>query len=396
MESINKITCPNCGHQFNTEQALAHEVEHKLRNEFNQKFKGLSAQKEQEMQQKLAEALKLQSEKQKNIELELKKRVQEEFETQLKNSQEELEKKRKEVFELKNKELELLKKEQFLKEQQQTLELETQKKLIEERSKIEEAARKKAEEQMQLSFKEKELKLEQLKEQIEVMKKKAEQGSMQAQGEVQELILEEMLKANFPFDLISEVAKGVKGADVIQTVRNMVGKTCGSIIYESKRTKAFSNEWIEKLKSDLRTQKADIAIIVTETMPKEMEKFGQRDGIWICTFTEVQGVASVLRESLIRIFEVKSAQENKGDKMQMLYDFLTGNEFKQHMEAIVEGFSSMQNGLEKEKIQMQKIWNEREQQIKKVLLNTSGMWGSIKGIAGSSISEIKLLELGES
>jgi hypothetical protein len=110
----------------------------------------------------------------------------------------------------------------------------------------------------------------------------------------------------------------------------------------------------------------------------------------------VQGVASVLRESLIRIFEVKSAQENKGDKMQMLYDFLTGNEFKQHMEAIVEGFSSMQNGLEKEKIQMQKIWNEREQQIKKVLLNTSGMWGSIKGIAGSSISEIKLLELGES
>ncbi|HWZ21491.1 MAG TPA: DUF2130 domain-containing protein, partial [Cytophagaceae bacterium] len=192
---------------------------------------------------------------------------------------------------------------------------------------------------------------------------------------------------------IGEVGKGVKGADVIHTIRNSTGKESGTIIYESKRTKNFSNDWIDKLKTDLRGQKADIAVIVTEAMPKDMDRFGQKDGIWICTFSEFKGVAAVLRESLIRISDIKFSQENKGDKMQMLYDFLTGNEFKQHIEAIVEGFSSMKNSLSKERLAMERIWSERDKQLDKVLMNMSGMYGSIKGIAGNAVAEVKLLNV---
>ncbi len=394
-EILNQITCPNCGHHFNAEQALSVQVETRLRNEYNQKFKGLAAQKDQELSQKLSEELKKQAENQKKLEVELKEKVKLDFETQLKNSSEELDAKRKEVFTLKNREIELLKKEQQLVEQNQIFELDLQKKLIEERKLIEETAKQKAEADALFKLKEKDMKLEQLMDQLEIMKKKAEQGSMQLQGEVQEVALEELLTSTFPFDTISEVGKGVKGADIIQTIHNKVGQECGTIIYESKRTKAFSSDWIDKLKADLRSQKSDIAVIVTETMPREMDKFGQKDGIWICTYEEVKGVAAVLRESLIRIHEIKSSQDNKGDKMQHLYDFLTGNEFRHHIESIVEGFSSMQSALQKERLAMERMWSEREKQLSKVLLNMSGMYGSIKGIAGNAIGEVKLLSLDE-
>jgi hypothetical protein len=231
-----------------------------------------------------------------------------------------------------------------------------------------------------------------MKDQIEIMKRKAEQGSMQLQGEAQELVLEELLKVSFPFDLIEEVGKGVKGADVIHTVRNNSGKECGRIVYESKRTKAFSDGWIDKIKNDLRGQNADLAVIVTETMPKDLPRFGVKDGVWICTFQEIHSLAIILRDSLLKIHAVRISQENKGDKMSMLYDYLTGREFKQQVEAIVEGFTSMREGLEKEKLVAHKLWKEREKQIEKVMLNTVDMYGSVRGIAGSAVGEIKQLE----
>jgi len=394
-ENANQITCPKCGERFNAEQALSLQVETRLRTEFNQKFKGLSAQKEMELSQRLAEEMKKQAEQQKKLEIDLREKVKLDFEAQLKNSNEELEAKRKEVYALKGRELELLKVEQQLLEQKQSFELDLQKKLMEERKVIEENAKQKAEADSLFKLREKDMKMAQLMEQIEVMKKKAEQGSMQLQGEVQELALEELLQSTFPFDIISEVGKGVKGADIIQAVHNKLGQECGSIIYESKRTKAFSNEWIDKLKSDLRSQKSDIAVIVTGTMPREMDKFGQKDGIWICSYEEVKGVAAVLRESLIRIHEIKASQDNKGDKMQFLYDFLTGNEFRHHIESIVEGFSCMQTSLQKERLAMERMWSEREKQLNKVLVNMSGMYGSIKGIAGNAVAEVKLLSLDE-
>lgn len=394
MSLENKITCPSCGHQFEAEQA----IEQKIRSQFNLKWKEEVAKRNREQEEKFAhyklEIEKNTIEQQRKIELLAKEKAKAEVDLELKASKDELEFKNKQVIELRNKEIEFLKKEREFAELRQQYDIEFQKKLIETQRSIEEAAKRKADEENQLAIKQRDMQLEAMKQQIEVMKKKSEQGSMQLQGEVQEIALEELLKSSFPFDVIEEVGKGAKGADVTQTIRNQSGLLCGSIIYESKRTKNFQNEWIDKLKTDLRNQKSDIAVIVTETMPKDMERFGMKDGIWICTFAEAKSMATVLRESLIRISEVKTSQENKGDKMQYLYDFLTGNEFKQHIESIVEGFSAMQDGLLKEKIGMQKIWNEREKQIEKVLINMSGMYGSIRGIAGNVLPEVKILELG--
>jgi len=245
------------------------------------------------------------------------------------------------------------------------------------------------EEQTALKIKELEKKLEDQKDLAEVMRRKAEQGSMQLQGEVQELAIEETLRILFPFDLITEVPKGVKGADAIHTVRNHIGNDCGTILYESKRTKAFSNEWINKLKVDAVTAKADVCIIITEAMPDGFEKIGQREGVWICSFNDFKGLVLVLRESLLKINDAYASQTNKGEKMQMLYDYLTSNEFKLQLGSIVEGFSDLQDSYNQEKRAMERIWKQREKQLERVLLNTNHFIGSIKGIAGSSIPGLK-------
>jgi hypothetical protein len=226
------------------------------------------------------------------------------------------------------------------------------------------------------------------------MKRKAEQGSMQLQGEVQELLLEELLRDHFPYDAINEVGKGIEGADCILTVRNHLGNECGKIIFESKRTKNFSNSWVEKLKNDMRNTQSDVAILVTQAYPKDMSCFGEKDGVWICSFAEVIALTTALRHTIMRVADTKLAEENKGDKMHLLYNYLTGTEFRQQIETIVEGFLSLRNSITKERIQMEKIWKEREKQLEKVLISTAGLYGSVKGIAGASIGNIPLLEDG--
>jgi hypothetical protein len=216
---------------------------------------------------------------------------------------------------------------------------------------------------------------------------------MQLQGEVQELVLEEELARMYPLDEIVEVPKGHKGADVIHTVKNELGQKCGTIIIESKRTKHFGGDWIEKLKGDQRELGGNIPLLITETMPKEMDRFGQMKGVWVCHFGDWKSVIHVLREMLIKMHSVKSSQTNKGDKMEILYDYLTGPEFKGQLQAIVEGFIQMQEDLNKERRAMEKIWKTREKQIDKVLLNTTQMYGSIRGIAGNAIGTIQQLEL---
>jgi hypothetical protein len=203
-----------------------------------------------------------------------------------------------------------------------------------------------------------------------------------------------MLKTTFPFDEISEVGKGVRGADCIQTVRNNFGQECGKIIYESKRTNAFAAEWIEKLKTDMRNLGADIAVIVTKAMPKEMDSFGMKDGVWICSFNEVKALAAVLREGVVRVFNASKSQENKGDKMHLLYDYLTSTEFSEQWKAIREGFMSMKLSIQKERDAMEKLWKAREKQLEKVLLNAAHIRGSIEGISGTDV-DLNLLESGE-
>jgi hypothetical protein len=271
-----------------------------------------------------------------------------------------------------------------------------EKELIERQKEIEDKGRAKERESFQLEKIQLLKQIEDNKKLAEEMKRKAEQGSMQMQGEVQELALEDLLARTYPFDRITEVPKGVRGADSIQTVINASQQECGAIVYESKRTKSFANDWISKLKQDQVTCKADIAVLVTETLPGDMERFGEKDGVWICGFHEVKSLSFVLREMLIKTNSVKMAQVNKGDKMELLYHYLTSNEFVQNIKRIVENYDEMINQLNAEKKAMQKIWAIREKQIWVVQENVSALFGSIKGIAGNSLETSGILELPDS
>ncbi|MBC7510602.1 MAG: DUF2130 domain-containing protein [Ferruginibacter sp.] len=416
----NNIKCPNCGHVFDVENVLAADIEQKYQQQYKDKLnqslskveedkKQLATDQQQFEEKKKKEneifAQKLQQEKLKletEIQEQLRKSISADYENKLRllqNSNNDNEEKLKES---RKKELEFLQKEVQLKNKEAELEITLQKKLREERTTLTEQIRYQENEKNslkerdhQLLVKELTMQLDDQKKLADEMKRKAEQSSMQRQGEVQELLLESILKESFPFDIIEEVGKGVEGADCIQVVRNSSGTTCGKIIYESKRTKTWSNGWIDKLKADMRSQGADVAILVTQSFPKDMERFGEKDGIWICNFTEVNSVAHLLRKGIVKVYDIQRSEENKGDKMQLLYNYLTGNEFKGQVEAIVEGFMAMKQSIMKERIQMEKMWKEREKQLEKVLISTSGMYGSVKGIAGASIGNIPLLDGGD-
>jgi len=405
MSNNSTIKCPNCQHEFPIGNALAQEIETDIKarylKRFNEDKQKLDAEKIQLAKE--SEALKLQSENQERVladrlrlarlqlEEEATKKAAADLQIQMNLLKKDLEEKSIQLRDTKKKELEILQKEAKMLEREENLRHELEKQMIERQKEIEDRARKMEGERFDMKVKELEKKLADQVELAETMRRKAEQGSMQLQGEVLELALEELLRTNFPYDSIEEVAKGVKGADCTQTVRNTQAQVCGKIIYESKRTKTFTNEWIEKLKTDMRAQQADIAVIVSEVLPRDMEAFGFRDGVWICRFSEVRALAYLLRDSLIRIHSAVASQENKGDKMQMLYNYLTANEFRQNIEAVVEGFLSLKDSITREKIQMEKIWKEREKQLEKVLLNTTQFYGSIKGIAGNAVGDLKML-----
>lgn len=391
----NEIKCPSCGHSFEPNEAIRDEVQKEL------KLKLLDWQKKKDEEY----VKKLELEKgniKKDMEDHVRKNIAADFENKLKLLQSANSDNEEKLKEARKKELEYLQKEQQLNNKEAELEITIQKKLQEERTVLSEQIQKQEQEkssikdtQFQLKLRELEKQLDEQKKLAEEMRRKAEQSSMQRQGEVQELLLEEILKENFPFDLIEEVGKGVEGADCIQIVRNHSGRECGKIIYESKRTKAWQNNWIDKLKTDMRSRGADIAILVTQTFPKDMERFGEKDGVWICNFAEAASVAALIRNGIIKVYEIQRSEENKGDKMQLLYNYLTGVEFRGQVEAIAEGFLAMKNSITRERMQMEKMWKEREKQLEKVLISTSALYGSVKGIAGASVGDIPLLDGGD-
>ena len=386
------VTCPKCQHTFEPTDSIREEVEKELRG----KMTDWQKKKEEETAQLLADQkLKIQTE----LGDQLKKTLADEYEHKLKMMQESESNMSKQVKEFQHKELEFLKQVQAIQSKEAELELELQRKLLAERENIkaqivkEEVERGALKDQEHLlKVKELEKKLEDQQKLADEMRRKSEQGSMQMQGEVQELLLEELLKTSFPFDQIIEVGKGVRGADCIQIVRNNLGQEAGKIIYESKRTTAFTQEWIEKLKADMRSQGADIAIIVTQAFPKDMDRFGEKDGVYICSFQEAKSVALLLRNALLKIFDAKKSQINKGDKMSFLYDYLTGSEFNEQWKAVGEGFRQMRQSIQRERDAMEKLWKSREKQLEKVLLNAMHIKGSIEGIAGADSIHLDLLE----
>lgn len=407
---LTEIKCPNCGHQFEPNESIREEVQKELRDkmkEWQKKKDEEFARKEKELSEQIAItekdfAKKLQDEKtalQQQLEETLRKSISSDYENRLKLLAESNKDNEEKLKAARQKELAFLKKEQELLSKEQELDIRLQKMLLQERAQLTETIRKEElernavkETEFQMRVKELEEKLEQQKKLAEEMRRKAEQGSMQLQGEAQELKLEELLKASFPFDSVTEVAKGVRGADCILVVRNSFGQECGKIIFESKRTVNFSNDWIEKLKADMRSQGADTAVLVTQAMPKEMTGFGERDGVWVCTFSEVKAIVTIIRDAIIKIYNAAQSQQNKGDKMQLLYSYLTSNEFGEQWKAIREGFMSMKLSIQKERDAMEKLWKSREKQLEKVLLNAAHIKGSIEGIAGQTAIDFSLTD----
>ncbi len=385
------IKCPNCGHQFEPNEAIREEVEKELRS----KAADWQKKKNDEFQLKLEEEKK---KIQQFLEENIRKNISADFENKLKLAEQNNKDNEEKLKLARAKELEFLKKENELKAKEEELELSIQKKLNEERSKLsveirqlEEQKNAAKETDYQLKVKDLEEKLESQKKLAEEMRRKAEQGSMQSQGESQELLLEELLRTTFPFDVISEVGKGVRGADCIQTVRNNLGQECGKIIFESKRTKDFANDWIEKIKADMRSQGAEVAVIVTQALPKDFDRFGEKEGVWICSFAEVKPVVQMLRNGIIKLSTALKSQDNKGDKMHLLYDYLTSREFAEQWQAIREGFMSMRNSIQKERDAMERLWKAREKQLDKVVLSAAHVRGSIEGISGTDV-DLNLIE----
>lgn len=405
MSNTISVVCPNCSHQFpvDIDKAIAGNVEATLKAQMERDFKERA--------------------------LSYKKKLEEENERRLALYKKDIEDKEKRIQNLAKTEIELQELQNRLANIKEEAELEARKKLAEREAQIKADAERLAEEKAKLIFAERESQLkvelqklelekikaaqeaaervryeEQLKQKelqekldkqvklAEEMKRKAEQGSMQAQGEILELELERMLRDMYPFDEITEVKKGQKGADILQIVRTNHGVECGKIYYEVKRTKAFEEKWIKKLKEDNLQTKADILVIATEAMPEGENRYCIMDGVWICSFTEVKGLSLALRYGLIQMNDLKIVQSGKETKMEQLYSYLTGNEFKSQFEAIINGFRELQIGYEDEKMKMQKIWKQREKQLERIIGSAVGFYGSLKGIAGSSVPDIKLLE----
>jgi len=412
------IQCPNCGAEIDVNEVLYHQLESKLKNEHIAEKKKLEAELETKRKEYKAhfDALKTQEEALKDQQEKFEEQIRESVSIQLKAERQKLsDTLKKQILEEQSESMALLHKE-LSEKSEQVKELNRSKAQIEQLKRAiteaEEVAKLKAEqmmserlkeekekihklvdEQNELKLKEKDKQLEDQKKLIEEMKRKAEQGSMQMQGEVQELAIEAWLSAQFPFDTISEVKKGAFGADCLQIVHTREAQNCGIICYESKNTKAWSQEWIKKFKSDMVNAKADIGVLVTSVYPKEMDRMGFVEGVWVCNLEEFKGSVSLLRQSLIATYQATKRDENRTDKMSLLYGYLTSNEFNLQLNSIVHGFMNMQEELEKEKRSLMASWKRRQKLIDGVLANTTEMYGSLQGIAGSAIVHIEALEL---
>ena len=290
-------------------------------------------------------------------------------------------------------EAEMLKKQRELDDKLREADLSVQRQVGEALESVRAKARQEAEEGLSLKVKEKETQIASMQQKIEELKKKAEQGSQQLQGEAQELMLEDALRARFPFDSIEPVGKGEFGGDVLQRVTNPSGQVCGTILWETKRTKVWSDGWLTKLKGDQRAAKADLALIVSHALPKDVHSFDLVDGVWVTGPHCLIPVATSLRESLILMAGVKAAGEGQQTKSALMYEYLTGPRFRHRIEAVVEQFSEMQSDLASERKATMKRWAKREQQLHLVLDSTAGLYGDLQGIAGRSMIEIEALDV---
>lgn len=387
------IKCPNCGRSIPLDKAFTHEVEEKLKKQFEADKEKREKEYQKQLgikERELKETLEKEREK---LERAAKKKAEVSISQEMEELRKEVEKKSDEIKKARKLEIEFLKKQKELEEREESLNLTLERTLARERKKIRDDAAEQVREETRLKDREKDEQLKALRKQIEDLKQRSEQGSVQSQGEALELELEDALRSAFPSDSIEPVSKGKTGADIVQKVKDASGRICGAIIWETKRTKNWSEKWIEKLKTDQRDEKADIAVLTSTALPNEINRFGQYNGIWVSDFDSAINLAAALRKVLIEVAHVRSSSEGKTEKIELLYKYFAGTEFKQRVEGMVEAFVQLQDDLESEKRAMHKLWSQREKQIQKIVMNTAGMYGDLQGIIGRSLPEIKLLEM---
>ena len=398
--SDQTITCPECGSEIPLSDALTEKMRHQLEGELGKKFK----EKEKELEEKA----KLLEENQKNMDAQVAKKLEaekvkmwekaqkkatEKLDVELKDLKKANEEKNEQLDKMREEQLELRKEKRAIEEEKKNMKLEIEKKLDEERKTIAEQAKKDASEEMRLKMAEKDKQMEQLRKSLADAKRKSEQGSMQIQGDVQEDDLKMMLQNNFSMDVIEDVPTGIKGADLVQTVNTSFGHKAGIILWESKNTKAWSDDWIKKLKGDQALVKADVCVLVSQTLPDGVKDFKFQGGVWVCSYQSALSLVTALRLHLTQLSQVKQSLVGKDEKMELLYNYLSGSEFKNRIENIVSAFTSMQTDLDTEKRSMERIWKKRGKEIERVIMSTSGMYGDLQGIVGASLPAIKSLEL---
>lgn len=411
------IICPNCKTEIKLTESLAAPLIQATRKQFEEKLNQKDAevaQREAELRlkenqvadakrqldQQVAEqvASKLQQERTQIIAEESRKAKQasateiEAKARELADLQEVLKARDEKLAEAQKAQAELIKKQRELDDAKRELELTVEKRVQDSLSEVRNQAKLQAEEEQKFKVMEKEQTIAAMQKQIEDLKRRAEQGSQQLQGEVQELELENLLRVKFPFDTIEPVGKGEFGGDVVQRVFSQQGQASGTILWESKRTKNWSDAWLTKLREDQRTAKAEIAVIVSQALPKDVDSFDSVDGVWVTHPKALIPVAAILRQTLLQVSMARQSSEGQQTKTEMVYQYLTGPRFKQRVEAIVEAFSSMQEDLDRERKAIMKQWAKREEQIERVMNATVGMYGDLQGIAGKSLQEIEGLE----
>jgi hypothetical protein len=391
--SQQAINCPSCGTKIEITEVLSHEIEEKLREQYagdlkkkeSTFLKELEA-REQEFREKLL------SERRK-IEEKIQKQAAESYSLEITDLKNQLDERSKKLEVARKQEAELLIKKRELEDAKSSLELEMARRLDQERGKIKEEVSSKLDEEHRLKDAEKDKQLADMRRQIDDLKRKAEQGSQQMQGEVLELEVESLLKREFPFDVIEPVGKGVRGGDVLQRVQSQSGGRCGTILWEIKRTKTWSDGWVQKLKDDQREAKADEAVIVSEALPKGFNRFRQIENIWVTDYSSMVMVAGILRFMLMNVSKAREALVGKSEKMELVYNYLTGPEFRNRLEPIVECVKAMRDDLTGEKAASEKRWAKREKQIERVIANMLGMQGDLEGISGASLPTLEIAEL---
>ena len=403
----NRIVCPNCQTEIEITEVISSQLRASIRSEMEAELDPVRrrlkqqqdelTQRQRELQKK-AESVEEQvraklAEERPAIEKTIRERARAEQDLELKDKAAAIAELQAKVQQANQKELTFLKREREIQQRVESVELEVTRRTHEQLQKVREQALKELDEQHRLKLMENEQKVQSLLRQIEELKRKAEQGSQQTQGEVLEVALEELLKQLFPTDSIEPVPKGVRGADVIQRVFDDSGTDCGLILWESKRTRHWSKEWLPKLRDDLRMVGASRSIIVSEQLPEHVRHFGQVDGVWVASWACVHPVAVMLREGLIGVARSRRALDGQHSKMELVYNYLIGQEFYNRVSGVVEAFMTMRQELEAEKRALNTCWKKREKQLERVLLSTSGLYGDLQGIIGSTLPEIRGMSL---